>query len=159
MYIILYLLSFNYFHIFSSTFYEIAARLPTAMPTGQVVLGPLAATRLPAAMPKETSFESFEKIDQDASNKKALIWYNIYRDSWVIQLFRRCFLNLGEMYWNILISGVDLLANVSDFSVSWRWTSREVQQLATEVWFPCSKHNFVEALCPTFDHFWSKSRS
>ena len=28
------------------------------------------------------------------------------------------------------------------------WDYSQVQQLATEVWFPCSKHHFVEALCP-----------
>lgn len=40
--------------------------------------------------------------------------------------------------------------------LSWRWTSHgnsppwysQIQQLATEVWFPCSKHRFVEAVCP-----------
>lgn len=160
IYIILYLLSFNYFSHLWFKLLRNSCKI-TNSNAGHLSWDPgtPCGHTPPSCNAEGNVLRKFWKIDQAHRTKNSHLVENTVIHGW-FRYSEKCFLNLGEIYWNILISGVDLLANVSDFSVSWRWISHgnsppwnsrdysQVQQLATEVWFPCSKYNFVEALCP-----------
>ena len=147
MYIILYSLSFNYFYIFGSNFYEIAARNPQQQCRLELSWDPLRPHASQLQCRRKRPAGVFHR--SRASNKK-LSFGTKYRDSWVIQIFRKMLLNLGEY----ILKYTDFRgwsAGLLIFLLSWGWTSRELTSSPTtsnEVWFSCSKHNFVEALCP-----------